>query len=108
MDFRATCSLQDMDYHKAITYKYKYTSIICNIVKFQLSEHEETHVTLHLRESTVSRCRTKKKEPSFFFFARVLHGMRCIRPFAFVRKLKAEGFRPGVALQGWVEWNGME
>ena len=30
---------------------------------------------------------------------------RCIRPFAFVRKLKAEGFRPGVALQGVVtEW----
>jgi len=25
---------------------------------------------------------------------------QCIRPFAFVRKLKAEGFRPGVALQG--------
>ena len=105
MDFRATCSLQDMDY-KTITYKYT-SIIICNIVKFQLSEHEETHVTLHLRESTVSRCRTKKKEPSFFF-ARVLHGMRCIRPFAFVRKLKAEGFRPGVALQGWVSRNGME
>lgn len=25
---------------------------------------------------------------------------QCIRPFAFVRKLKAEGFRPGTALQG--------
>jgi len=26
--------------------------------------------------------------------------LRCIRPFAFVRKLKAEGFRPGAALPG--------
>ena len=79
-----------------------------NIVKFQLSEHEKNMSPFTVGESTLSKgiisVPNKKEKNPVFFFTRLLP--RCIRPFAFVRKLKAEGFRPGVALQGVVtEWN---